>query len=123
MAKAKKERKNVVRGEAHTKATFIKTETQKGLTVENMIVLLERRLDNVVCRFGFAASRKEARMMVTHGLFRVNGKKVDIPSYVVKTNDVVEVAEKKKALEKIRDKGKSVDRRGMPEWLPWTGTA
>ena len=56
-------------------------------------------------------------MMVTHGLFRINGKKVDIPSYVVKTNDVVEVAEKKKTLEKISNNVKSVDRRGMPEWL------
>ena len=103
--------------ETQFRNTFVKAERQKGVTGENLIGLLERRLDNVVCRFGFAASRKEARMMVTHGLFRINGKKVDIPSYVVKTNDVVEVAEKKKTLEKIRDNVKSVDRRGMPEWL------
>ncbi len=73
---------------------FDKAERKKGITGENLLILLETRLDNVVFRLGFSASRKEARQLVTHGHFTVNGKKVDIPSYTVKAGDVIKVKEK-----------------------------
>lgn len=73
---------------------FDKADRKKGITGENLLILLETRLDNVVFRLGFAASRKEARQLVTHGHFTVNGKKVDIPSYEVKAGDVIKVKEK-----------------------------
>ncbi len=81
------------------------------------MVLLERRLDNVVYRLGFASSRREARMLVTQGHFRVNGRKVNIPSYTIKENDVIEVGEKMKKHKKILENLKDVERRGVPEWL------
>lgn len=73
---------------------FDKAAKKKGITGENLLILLETRLDNFVFRLGFASSRKEARQLVTHGHFTVNGKKVDIPSYTVKVGDVVKVKEK-----------------------------
>ncbi len=97
--------------------TFRKAERKRGITGENLMVLLERRLDNVVYRLGFACSRREARMLVTQGHFRVNGRKVDIPSYTIRENDVIEVSEKMKKHKKILDNLKDVERRGVPEWL------
>ncbi len=73
---------------------FDKAARKKGITGENLLILLETRLDNVVFRLGFASSRKEARQLVTHGHFTVNGKKVGIPSYTVKAGDVIKVKEK-----------------------------
>ncbi|MCI8645862.1 MAG: 30S ribosomal protein S4 [Firmicutes bacterium] len=73
---------------------FDKAARKKGITGENLLILLESRLDNVVFRLGFASSRKEARQLVTHGHFTVNGKKVDIPSYEVSAGDVIKVKEK-----------------------------
>ncbi|HHD11396.1 MAG TPA: 30S ribosomal protein S4 [Deltaproteobacteria bacterium] len=96
---------------------FKKAERMRGVTGENLISLLERRLDNVVYRLGFASSRREARILVTHGHFRVNGRKVNIPSYLIKEGDTIEVAEKLKASEKIKENLKSAERRGIPEWL------
>lgn len=96
---------------------FKKAERSRGVTGEVMISLLERRLDNVTFRLGFANSRREARILVAHGLITVNGKKVDIPSYSVKADDVVAVAEAKKKVAKIAESLKAVDRRGVPEWL------
>lgn len=103
--------------EAQFKTTFKDAERAKGITGENLVSLLESRLDNVVFRLGFAGCRREARLMVTHGYFRINGKKVDIPSYRVKPNQVIEVAEKKKADPKIADNLKLVERYGVPVWL------
>ncbi len=96
---------------------FGKAERIKGVTGDNLMSLLERRLDNVVFRLGFAASRSEARMMVTHGLFTVNGKKVDIPSYAVSAEDVVQVGEKKTKAPRLTENLKSAERKGIPEWL------
>ncbi len=96
---------------------FKKAERTRGVTGEVMISLLERRLDNVVYRLGFASSRREARVLVAHGLLTVNGRKVDIPSYRVKAEDVVVVADNKKKVARFADSLKAVDRRGVPEWL------
>ncbi len=103
--------------EAQFKNTFREAERQRGITGENLITLLERRFDNVVFRLGFAGSRSEARMFVTHGLFRVNGRKVDIPSYFLKENDVVGVAAGMKTNPRIAENLKTAERRGIPEWL------
>jgi len=73
---------------------FDKAARKSGITGENLLILLEMRLDNVVFRLGFASSRKEARQLVNHGHFQVNGKKVNIPSYTVKAGDVITVKEK-----------------------------
>ena len=103
--------------EAQFKNTFKSADKAKGITGENLISLLERRLDNVVYRLGFAGNRREARIFVTHGAFRVNGRKVDIASSVLKANDVVEPVEKRKKSPVIAENLKTVDRRGVPEWL------
>ncbi|MBI5455166.1 MAG: 30S ribosomal protein S4 [Deltaproteobacteria bacterium] len=103
--------------ESQFKSTFKDADRSKGITGENLISLLERRLDNAVYRLGFAGSRVEARMMVTHGYFRVNGRKVDIPSYRVRANDVIEIAEKRKKEERIHSNLKSAERHPHPEWL------
>ena len=82
---------------------FDKAARKSGITGENLLILLETRLDNVVFRLGFAASRKEARQLVTHGHFTVNGKKVDIPSYEVKAGDVIAVKEKSASSPKFKE--------------------
>jgi small subunit ribosomal protein S4 len=97
--------------------TFTKAERLKGVTGEILISLLERRLDNVVYRLGFTNEKREGRLLVTQGHFRVNGKKVTIPSYSLKVNDTIEVAEKSKKMNRISENLKTVERRGVPEWL------
>jgi small subunit ribosomal protein S4 len=82
---------------------FDKATRQKGKAGDNLLILLETRLDNVVFRLGFAASRKEARQLVTHGHFQVNGKKVDIPAYTVKAGDVISVKEKSQSSPKFKE--------------------
>ncbi|MBQ1400914.1 MAG: 30S ribosomal protein S4 [Firmicutes bacterium] len=82
---------------------FDKAERKKGITGENLLILLETRLDNVVFRLGFASSRKEARQLVTHGHFTVNGKKVNIPSYEVKAGDVIAVKAKSQSSPKFKE--------------------
>lgn len=96
---------------------FYKALRLKGSTGENLLVLLERRLDNVVYRLGFACDHAEARQLVRHGHFRINGQKVNIPSYLVRANDVIEVAEKSRKIQRINDSLGSVERRGIPKWL------
>lgn len=103
--------------ETQFKNTFKRADRAKGITGANLISLLETRLDNVVYRLGLGGCRSQARLMVTHGHFTVNGKKVNIPSYKVKANDVIAVVEGKKKDPRIEDNLKSVDRRGVPEWL------
>ena len=95
---------------------FAWAERQKGITGENLLKLLERRLDNVVFRLGFAASRPEARQMVTHGHFRVNGRKVTIPSYLVKVGDVVELKPTSKLAQRVTD-NLNAGRGQIPQWL------
>ena len=87
--------------ESQFKATFDMAERMKGVTGENLLVLLERRLDSVVYRLGFATSRKAARMLVRHGHFQVNGRKVNIPSFITRVGDVVTLRERSRSIESI----------------------
>ena len=100
---------------------FEEADRQKGVTGENLLRLLERRLDNVIYRLGFATSRPQARQLVRHGHFTVNGKRADIPSFSIKAGDVVEVkasSVKNPAIIYAMDEVKS---RGIPEWLELDG--
>ncbi len=96
---------------------FSKAERQKGITGTNLLLLLERRLDNLVYRLGFANSRSEARQLVRHSHFTVNGKKVNIPSYLVKVGEVIELREKSRKISKVGESLEAVARRGIPSWL------
>lgn len=94
---------------------FDKAARKKGITGENLLIMLESRLDNVVFRLGFASSRKEARQLVTHGHFTVNGKKVDIPSYMVKAGDAIKIKEKSTSSPKFKEiKDMSIS---VPAWV------
>ncbi|PID78447.1 MAG: 30S ribosomal protein S4 [Deltaproteobacteria bacterium] len=103
--------------EKQFKLTFKKSSRMQGITGENFLQMLERRLDNVVYRLGFAGSRNQARQLVRHNHFKVNGRKTNIPSYIVKTGDVVELIEKSRANQNINDALASVERRGISQWL------
>ncbi len=96
---------------------FEKADRKKGITGTNLLVFLERRLDNVVYRLGFVNSRAQGRQLVRHRHFFVNGKKVNIPSYLIKIGDVVEVREKSRKVKTIEDSLDAVVRRGVPQWL------
>ena len=96
---------------------YEKADRQKGMTGENLMTILESRLDNVVFRMGFARTRREARQVVDHKMFLVNGKMVNIPSYLVKAGDVVEVGEKSKGLQRFKDIVEVTGGRLVPEWL------
>jgi small subunit ribosomal protein S4 len=96
---------------------FEKASRVKGVTGQLLISFLERRLDNVVYRLGFGSSRKEARQMVRFRHILVNGRKLDIPSYEVKTGDIIEVAPKSQKLDRINQSFELLSRRGLPEWL------
>jgi small subunit ribosomal protein S4 len=101
--------------ETQFRNTFDKASAKKGMAGENLLIMLETRLDNVVFRLGFAASRKEARQLVVHGHFTVNGKKVDIPSYNVKSGDVIKVKEKSTNSPKFKEiKEMSIN---VPAWM------
>ncbi|MCL2378383.1 MAG: 30S ribosomal protein S4 [Defluviitaleaceae bacterium] len=89
----------------------------KGITGENLLKLLELRLDNVVYRMGLGRSRTEARQVVRHNLITVNGKKVNIPSYQVKIGDVIQVRDKSRSLDRFKEILAVTDRRAIPEWL------
>lgn len=94
---------------------FEKAARKKGITGENLLILLESRLDNVVFRLGFASSRKEARQLVTHGHFTVNGKKVNIPSYEISAGDVIKVKEKSTNSPKFKEiKDMAIT---VPSWM------
>ncbi|MCK9174190.1 MAG: 30S ribosomal protein S4 [Desulforhopalus sp.] len=97
--------------------TFLKAERQKGVAGENLLVLLERRLDNAVFRMGFAASRNQARQLVRHSHILVNGKKVNIPSFLVSEGDVVGIREKSRTNTAVIDSLEIVARRGVPSWI------
>ena len=89
----------------------------RGVTGETLLQLLERRLDNIVYRLGFSTSRAEARQLVRHGHFRVNGRKVDVPSYLVRPGDAVTVRERSRQIARIAEALELAQRRGVPEWL------
>lgn len=90
---------------------------KKGKTGENLLQSLELRLDNVVFRMGFADTRAEARQLVRHAHFTVNGKKVNIPSYLVRAGDKIAVREKSRKIQRITEALEAVDRRGFPSWV------
>lgn len=103
--------------ERQFKNYFEKATKMKGVTGENLLKLLERRLDNVVYRMGFAINRRQARQLVRHGFFLVNGEKVDIPSYLVKPGQTVEVAPHGRQLQIIKEALSTAEQRGFPSWV------
>ncbi len=103
--------------ESQFRRYFEIADRQKGVTGTNLLVLLERRLDNVVYRLGFADSRAQARQLVKHGHFLVNGRRVDIPSFQVRVGDEITVREKSKDIVPIVQAIEAVARRGVPDWL------
>jgi small subunit ribosomal protein S4 len=103
--------------EKQFKAYFEKADRMKGVTGENLLVLLERRLDSVVYRLGFASSRAEARALVRQGHFLVNDRKVDVPSFLMRPNDTLQLREKSRKVARINDALDSVMRRGLPSWV------
>ena len=96
---------------------YKKAERMKGMTGENLMVMLESRLDSVVFRMGFARTRREARQIVGHKHFLVNGKPVQIPSYLIKAGDVIEVREKARSLQRYKDIFEVTGGRLVPEWI------
>lgn len=96
---------------------FAMAERKRGITGENLLLLLERRLDNMVYRMGFATSRAEARQLVRHGHFLVNGRRVNIPSYLVRPGDEIQVRETSRNVARIQEALDLMQRRGVPEWL------
>jgi small subunit ribosomal protein S4 len=103
--------------EGQFRQTFQTAERQKGVTGENLLILLERRLDNAVFRMGFASSRNQARQLVRHRHVLVNGKKVDIASYLISEGDEVAIKEKSRANALINENLEAVERRGIPSWI------
>jgi len=96
---------------------FAKADRMKGVTGENLLTLLERRFDSVIYRLGFSISRAQARTLVRHGHFQVNGQKVNIPSFLVRPNDVITLREKSREVACINESLDSVMRRGVPSWV------
>jgi small subunit ribosomal protein S4 len=96
---------------------YHKASRMKGVTGDNLILFLERRLDNVIYRLGFASNHAEARQLVRHGHYRINGRRVNIPSYLVRLNDVISVKEPSRKVARILDSLGAVERRGVPQWL------
>ena len=96
---------------------YKKAEKQKGMTGENLMITLELRLDNVIFRLGFARTRKEARQIVDHKHVLVNGKAVNIPSYLIKAGDTIEIKEKSKSSQRYKDVLDATAGRVVPEWL------
>ncbi len=98
-------------------AYYEKAARKDGITGENLLIELERRLDNVVFRLGFASTRRESRQLVNHGHFTVNGKRVDIPSYQVKPGDVVAICEKSRSSEKFKALIEENGKKATPKWM------
>ena len=96
---------------------YSKADNQKGMTGENLMTILESRLDNIVFRMGYARTRREARQVVDHKFVTVNGKQVNIPSYLVKAGDVIEIREKSKNIQRFKDIVEVTGGRTCPEWV------
>jgi small subunit ribosomal protein S4 len=107
--------------EGQFRAYFQRADMKKGVTGENLLSFLERRLDNVVYRLGFANSRNQARQLVRHGIFTLNGHRVTIPSLQVKVGDVIEVRERNRQSPIILEAQQVIARRGCPAWLEVDG--
>ncbi len=103
--------------EKQFRLTYKQAATQRGITGESLLQILESRLDNVSYRMGFGASRSEARQVVRHNSVLVNGKRVNIPSYQVRPGDVIEVTEKSKVQLRIKAALAAAEQRGFPEWV------
>jgi small subunit ribosomal protein S4 len=103
--------------ERQFRKVYAEADRRKGITGENLLQLLESRLDTVAYRMGFGASRTEARQIVRHNGILVNGKRVNIPSYQLRQGDVVQVAEKARAQLRIKGAVEAAEQRGFPEWL------
>jgi len=103
--------------EKQFRGLFSTAEKARGITGENLLVNLERRLDNVVYRLGFACSRADARLLLRHGHILVNGHRVTIASYRVRVNDVVSVAERGRKADRVVAAMEGAQRRGMPDWV------
>lgn len=103
--------------EKQCRAYFEKAERKDGITGENFLAELERRLDNVVYRLGFATTRRESRQLVNHGHFTVNGKRVDIPSYQVKPGDVIAICEKSRQSVKFKTLLEENGKKATPKWI------
>jgi small subunit ribosomal protein S4 len=102
--------------EKQFRRTFAEANRTRGITGETLLTLLERRLDNVAYRLGFASSRAEARTLVRHGHLLVNGRKTNIPSYTVRAGDVISVKEQSRQLGRVVSAMEGVQRRGVPDW-------
>ena len=96
---------------------YAKAQRMQGMTGENLMILLERRLDNVIFRLGYARTRREARQIVDHKSVLVNGKKVNIPSYLIKAGDKIEIVKSDKTAQRFKDVLEVTDGRIVPEWL------
>ena len=103
--------------EKQFRLTFNRAARKRGVTGDNLIAILESRFDNMVYRLGFAASRNDARQLILHGHFTVNGTKVNIPSSILKPGDVVQPREKSTKIEKIKESVETAKQRGVPAWL------
>lgn len=103
--------------ERQFKKYFYMAERMKGVTGSNLLQLLERRLDNVVYRLGFASNKRQARQLVTHGHFIVNGRRVSIPSYLVSVGDIISPGKASDKLMVIQDSVAKAEHRGFPSWL------
>jgi small subunit ribosomal protein S4 len=102
--------------EKQFRRTFAEAARTRGITGETLLILLERRLDSVAYRLGFASSRAEARTLVRHGHIQVNGKKVNIPSYTVRAGDVISVKEQSRQMVRVVSALEGSQRRGVPDW-------
>jgi len=96
---------------------FFEADRLRGITGDNLLIILERRLDNMIYRLGFAKSRAQARQLICHNHFIVNGRRVNIPSFLVRQGDTISVQENSKKMKSIVEALEGVDRRGVPEWL------
>ena len=103
--------------EGQFRRLFDKADRARGITGETLMILLECRLDNMVYRLGFANSRAEARQLVRHGHFLVNGRKIDVPSALVKAGDVVTMRDRSRKIVRVQEALELSQRRGVPEWL------
>jgi small subunit ribosomal protein S4 len=109
--------------EEQFRAYFQRADMKKGVTGDNLLIFLERRMDNVVYRMGFANSRNQARQLVRHGVFTLNGRRVTVPSIQVKTGDVVGVREQNRNSPIIKEAQQVIARRGCPAWVEGDGEA
>jgi len=103
--------------ESQFKRTFFQAESKKGVAGSNLLILLELRLDSVVYRLGFASNRRQARQFILHGHFTVNDRRVNIPSYQMRTGDIIGLKESSKKLNIIEENIAKMEHRGLPSWL------